>query len=159
MASHEPSAVSRHRAALPVRRAGGALGEVRGRPEIALVALADFGGWGDVLCFPPMSDSHPATARRFMVLLHPCRPDFWATLSPEEQATIVVHYEHLEALQERGAVEFGGRAQDDSYGFLILTLDSEEAVREAFQDNPATTGGLLRLEIQPYQLALDDQPD
>lgn len=108
----------------------------------------------------PRSEEGPAppNERRFMVLLHPCRADFWATLKPSEAEVIRAHYERLSALQDAGQLEFGGRAKGDEYGFLILRMPSRERVQAAFADNPAIVAGLLRLEIQPYNLALGADP-
>lgn len=100
----------------------------------------------------------PETGRRFMVLLHPCRDDFWATLKPREAEIIREHYDLLAALQEAGQLEFGGRAKDDKYGFLILKMASKQHVEAAFADNPAVACKLLRVEIKPYNLALGDDP-
>ncbi len=107
----------------------------------------------------PASSPPSADTPRFLVLLHPCRDDFWTTLTPEETEVVRAHYERLAALQDAGLMEFGGRSKDNRYGLLILRMPSADSVREVFADNPAVRAGLLRVEVQAYNLSLDEQDD
>lgn len=88
----------------------------------------------------------------------PLRDDFWKTITPAEETVIRGHYEALALLQDAGSLEFAGRSQDARYGLAIFRMESEQAVRDAFADNPAVVAGLLRIEVSPYNLALDERP-
>ena len=98
------------------------------------------------------------TDQRFMVMLIPCRDDFWQTLSAEEQVVIRAHFEAMVALHDEGTLEFAGRDQDAKFGVAICCGDSEQHVRDALGKTPAIAGGLLRIEVSPYKLALDESP-
>ncbi len=96
--------------------------------------------------------------RRFIVTFVPLRDGFWSRLTPEEGEVIRSHYEHLVALHDAGKLEFAGRSEDAKYGVAIFRVDSEDEVRACLSDNPSITGGLMRIEVQPYLLSLDDEP-
>lgn len=94
-----------------------------------------------------------------MVWFIPLRDDFWATLTPEEGAVIRMHYEALAVLMDQGKLEFAGRPHDASQGMAIMRADTAAEVEDMFVGNPAIEGGLLRIEVKPYNLALDADPN
>jgi uncharacterized protein YciI len=99
-----------------------------------------------------------SSERRFLVMFLPEREDFWSTITAEEGEVIRAHYEALVRLHDEGVLEFAGRDHGAKYGVAIFKVDSEEEVRTIMADNPALVAGLLRIEVNPYNLALDAKP-
>jgi uncharacterized protein YciI len=94
----------------------------------------------------------------FWVTFIPPRPDFHATMTPEEQALVVLHLESLAALQEAKKVQFAGRADDKSHGLAIFDVESEAEMEAILAENPACKAGLFRAESKPYRLPRNSEP-
>lgn len=94
----------------------------------------------------------PETADVYWVEFVPCRPDFHGTMAEHEQALMIGHLRWLEGLQERGRLEFAGRASDASHGLAIIHVKDEGALAGLLDDNPACKAGVLVPKWRPYKL-------
>ena len=92
----------------------------------------------------------PAFAYRIL----PPRPDFVATIQPEEMALMGRHFEHLQRLHAAG-VCYVGRAENGDYGFCVFEAPDEGAARRIAESDPAVAEGLMRLELHPFQVVFD----
>jgi uncharacterized protein YciI len=88
----------------------------------------------------------------FWVEFHPCRPDFHATMTPEENAVMVGHLNDLAAHQAEGRLKFAGRAADASHGLAIFDVESAEALRGLLAENPACKAGVLRPLVREHRI-------
>lgn len=77
--------------------------------------------------------------------------------TPQEQAIVREHFDHLEALTEQGVMLLVGRTQDNSprtFGIAIFQAESEEQAHAIMNDDPAVRKGIMRAELFPFRIAL-----
>lgn len=88
------------------------------------------------------------------------RDEFWATIEPEELALMVRHLEHLRRLKEQGTVRFVGRTESlagkGDYGFVVIEARDLVHANAIARSDPAVSEGLMRLELHPFEVVLDD---
>jgi uncharacterized protein YciI len=90
----------------------------------------------------------------FLLTLRPGRPDFIATMTPEEHATMQRHRAYADRLYEQGKIIFGGVATDGSIGILVLRVESEEEARQIRKADPAVIAGIGDTEIHPFRVGM-----
>lgn len=90
----------------------------------------------------------------FWVEFHPCRPDFFQSMSQEEALVMMGHLRSLEQHQEAGRLEFAGRTAGAEHGLAIFELPSEEELAAVLAENPAVKAGLLVPRARPYTLPI-----
>ena len=90
--------------------------------------------------------------RLFWVEFMPLRPDFFQSMAPDEAVAMTGHLKVLESLQDVGRLEFAGRASDASHGVAIIAAESEDALKDELEGNPAVKAGLLAPRIRPYRM-------
>jgi uncharacterized protein YciI len=91
----------------------------------------------------------------FLVTFEPPRADFFATLTEEEGATVVDHFEYLVRLHDEGTVKFAGRAEDGKFGMAIVEAESEERATEVMNASPAVLAGLYTGRVTTWNLPVE----
>ena len=62
----------------------------------------------------------------FLSTLRPFRPDFLATMTPEEKAVMGQHQAYTRQLFEQGKIVLGGAGTDGATGVIVWRVDSAE---------------------------------
>ncbi len=91
---------------------------------------------------------------RFIYLLTPTRLEMLTDgPTPEEQAVVGEHLQHLHRLAGEGAVlHFGRTTNNDerTVGIVVFEAADMEAAERAVQSDPAVRGNVMRAELLPY---------
>ena len=90
----------------------------------------------------------------FISTLRPRRPDFLATMTPEEKAVMGAHMAYTRRLFEQGKIILGGAATDGSVGVIIWRVATAEEAREIYGNDPAVKGGISEAELHPFRIGL-----
>ena len=94
----------------------------------------------------------------FLYQLHATRPEMLSIGStPEEDAIVSEHFDHLKVLTEQGVMLFVGRTLNTDpscFGIAIFEADSEEQALQIMNDDPAVKKGIMRAKLYPFHVAL-----
>lgn len=88
----------------------------------------------------------------FISLIRPKRLDFLATMTAEEQATMIQHKEYVREMIAQGKIFLDGRAPDGTIGVLIYRVDSAIEARRLFYSDPAVIAGIGYPELYPLTI-------
>lgn len=67
------------------------------------------------------------------------------------------HFTNLQGLLAEGKLILAGRTQtmdENTFGIVILEVDSEEEAQTLMKNDPAVAGGVMTAELFPYKVAL-----
>lgn len=83
---------------------------------------------------------------QFLYVLHPPRPDFITTITPEERAIMnEQHFPYLEGMFASGQLVLAGPClTPPNDGIVILEAPSHEDAQELMAADPAVSSGLMR---------------
>ncbi len=91
---------------------------------------------------------------RFIYLLTPTRLEMLTVgPTPEEQAIVGEHLQHLQRLAQDGAVlHFGRTTNNDerTVGIVVFEAADMEAAARVVESDPAIRGDVMRAELLPY---------
>ncbi|MDD1666770.1 MAG: YciI family protein [Methanomicrobiales archaeon] len=90
----------------------------------------------------------------FITTLRPRRPDFLATMTPEEKAVMGEHAAYTRRLFDEGRIILGGAATDGAIGVIVWRLESAEEARRIFENDPAVRAGIGDAELHPFRIGL-----
>lgn len=96
----------------------------------------------------------PEKARSFVYLLKPTRPGFIERMTPEEEAVVDEHFDHLKRLLAEGRLVLAGPCLDRAFGVVILEANSEAEAAELVRDDPAVRGGVMTAELHGFRVSL-----
>ena len=67
------------------------------------------------------------------------------------------HARFIDNLVEDGFMVMGGPLSDEGGAMIIVSADSEQAVRDRLKDDPWTTHGILQLEsVRRWEIFVDE---
>ena len=96
--------------------------------------------------------------KQFLYHLTPIRLGMVTEGPTSEEAEIVSrHFAYLKDLTERGVMILVGRTQNNdekTFGIAIFEAEDDSAARRIMESDPAVSGGVMRAELYPYQVAL-----
>jgi uncharacterized protein YciI len=90
----------------------------------------------------------------FLSTLMPKRPDFLATMTPEEQAVMAQHMAYTRTLFDQGKIVLGGAATDGALGIIVWRVDSAEEMQRIYENDPAVKAGIGYPELHPFRSGL-----
>lgn len=76
--------------------------------------------------------------------------------TPEEEAIIDAHVNHLDRLTRAGVIVLAGRTQTkdkNTFGIVIFRAGSEEEARQIVNDDPGVAQGVWQAELFPFKIA------
>ncbi len=91
-----------------------------------------------------------------MYLVHPPRPDFIATITPEEGAIMAgAHSDYLTRLFEEGTLVLAGPTwgQPMNDGVAIIEAEDEAAATAIMQADPAVASGMMTGELREMRVS------
>ncbi|MHB8647013.1 MAG: YciI family protein [Thermomicrobiales bacterium] len=91
---------------------------------------------------------------QYAYILKLVRPTFIHDATPEEQAIVGVHFEHLQRLFAAGTVIHVGRATDGAFGLTIFNAPDDDAATALMQSDPAVVHGIMTATLYPYRVVL-----
>jgi hypothetical protein len=90
----------------------------------------------------------------FLSTLRPHRPDFLATMTPEEKAVMGQYQTYTRQLFDQGKIVLGGAATDGAIGIFMRRVDSAEEMQQIYYNDPAVKAGIGYSEIHPFRIGL-----
>ena len=90
----------------------------------------------------------------FLTTLRPKRPDFLATMTPEEQAIMGQHMAYTKQLFDQGKIVLGGAATDGAIGIIVWRVDSAEEMQRIYENDPAVTAGIGHSDLHPFRIGM-----
>jgi len=78
----------------------------------------------------------------FLSTLRPKRPDFLATMTPEEKAVMGQHQAYTRQLFDQGKIVLGGAATDGAIGIIVWRVESAEGMQRIYDNDPAVKAGI-----------------
>ncbi len=90
----------------------------------------------------------------FISTLRPRRPDFIATMTPEERAVMAEHGAYTRRFFDEGKILLGGAATNGAIGIIVWRLSSAEEARQIFENDPAVRADIGEAELHPFQVGL-----
>ncbi len=88
----------------------------------------------------------------YISTMRPKRPDFPASMTPDERAVMEQHFTYVRRLFDQGKLLLGGAATDGAIGVLVYRVDSAEEAQRIFDDDPAVTVGIGHSELHPFRV-------
>jgi uncharacterized protein YciI len=88
----------------------------------------------------------------YISTMRPKRPDFLASMTPEERAVMEQHLAYVRRLFDQGKLLLGGAATDGAIGVLVLRVASAEEAQRIFDEDPAVRAGIGNSEIHPFRV-------
>ncbi|HMA05098.1 MAG TPA: YciI family protein [Methanomicrobiales archaeon] len=95
-----------------------------------------------------------SAAMYFISTLRPRRPDFLATMTPDEKAVMGEHASYTKRLFDEGKIILGGAATDGAIGVIVWRLGSAEEARRIYENDPAVKAGIGEAELHPFRVGL-----
>jgi len=91
----------------------------------------------------------------WVFFLHAPRENFAATMTDEEQAVWVLHFERLKGLLAEGSLIMCGPTMGPiNTGIAVFEAPDEAAARKIMEEDPVVAGGYAKGELRPYKLSL-----
>ncbi len=91
----------------------------------------------------------------WIYFIHPPREDFAATMTPEEQAVWVSHFERFKRLLADGVIVLVGPTLGRiNTGIAVFEAPDEAAARRIMDEDPVIAGGFARGELRPFRVSL-----
>jgi uncharacterized protein YciI len=91
----------------------------------------------------------------WIYFIHAPRHDFAATMTDEEQAVWVVHFERLKRLMDDGTLVLAGPTLGSiNTGIAIIEAPDEASARAIMEADPVIEGGFARGELRPFRVSL-----
>ena len=91
----------------------------------------------------------------WIYFIHAPREDFAATMTEQEQAVWVTHFQRLQRLLAEGTIILVGPTLGRvNTGIAVFEAPDEAAARRVMEEDPAIASGIARGELRPFQVAL-----
>ncbi|MGF9965707.1 YciI family protein [Bacillus rhizoplanae] len=87
----------------------------------------------------------------FLVIAKSKRENFAATMTPDEQAIMGKHVEHVHQMFSEGKVVFAGHGP---FGIYVFRAESPEAAQEMYENDPLVKAGIAITELHPFKVGL-----
>ena len=95
-----------------------------------------------------------ASPLTFLTTLRPKRPDFLATMTPEQKAVMGQHQAYTRLLFDRGKIVLAGAAMEGAIGVIVWRVDSAEEMQRIYDNDPAVKAGIGHSELHPFRIGL-----
>lgn len=119
--------------------------------------MPDERGSGESLVLGPPVDRDLGSAMAYwLYFVHPPRPDFVATITPDEAAIMQgPHSDYLQSLFDDGRLVLAGPTTGGTLddGLTLLEADDEDEARAVMDADPAITSGLMTGELRMMRVA------
>jgi uncharacterized protein YciI len=91
----------------------------------------------------------------WIYFLHAPRDDFADTMTDDEQAVWVVHFERLQRLLAEGTLVLAGPTLGSvNTGIAVFEAPDEASARAIMEADPVIEGGFARGELRPFRVSL-----
>ena len=94
---------------------------------------------------------------QYLYCIKPTRDGFLIKSTPEEDAIVSEHFDHLKELTEQGIVWMAGRTlntDETSHGIVIFVAPSQEQAKAIISGDPAVKAGVFGAELFPFSVTL-----
>ncbi len=91
----------------------------------------------------------------WIYFLHPPRPDFAATISPDEEKLFGEHFTYLKTLHESKVLILAGPTLGSvNTGICIFRAPDESSARRVMNDDPTIRSNIMTGELRPMIVSL-----
>jgi uncharacterized protein len=90
----------------------------------------------------------------FIYLIHPLRHEFFESPTQQEEMAMDEHYLYLKKALIEGSVLLAGPCLDETFGVVVLSVESETAAREFMLNDPAVKSNVMMAELHPMKISL-----
>jgi uncharacterized protein YciI len=106
-----------------------------------------------------MSSPFPQSTNQYLYTLRPVRTAIMSAGPTAEEAVIVAeHWAYLQELFKSGLVIFAGRtlvSDETSFASIVFQAETPEAAQAIMEGDPVVNRGIMRGQLFPYQVLLD----
>ena len=96
--------------------------------------------------------------KQYVGVLRPTRENLSDTLSVSEEKVMAEHVDHLMKAKEAGVLQLAGPCEDEAFGLVLFTAESDEAAYGFMKNDPAVLGGLMTQEVHPFRIFVNAFP-
>ena len=90
----------------------------------------------------------------FIYMIRPTRSDFFKGPTPNEEAILSRHYEHLRLQTEAGVVLLAGPCLDETFGIVVFRAASPLEAAAFMNSDPAVQARVMTAELHPFRVSL-----
>lgn len=90
----------------------------------------------------------------FIYLLRLSRQEAFAAPTPDEEATLEAHFQHLQEAHRQGRLVLAGPCLAGAFGVVIFHASSLEEARAFMEADPAVRDGVMKAELHPFHISL-----
>ena len=97
-----------------------------------------------------------AEKQHFVGIIRPTRSGFVDDPTPDEQRIMRDHFQYLKTALEDGRLLMAGPciAGEDTFGIMVLRMESEAEARTFMDSDPSVIGGVQKPTLYPLRLSL-----
>ena len=97
-----------------------------------------------------------AEKQHFVGMIRPVRAGFVDEPTAEEVRIMGEHFQYLKAAMADGRLLMAGPciAGADTFGLIVLRMESEDAARAFIDADPSVRGGVQKATLYPFRLSL-----
>ena len=92
----------------------------------------------------------------FIYMLRPKSRSLIDETTPEEEARLGEHFEHLQKALAEGKLILAGPCVDGEFGVVVFRAATDDEALEFIQSDPAVRHGLMTAELHPFRVSLLD---
>jgi uncharacterized protein YciI len=90
----------------------------------------------------------------FIYLIRPHRHEFFKDPTPQEEMAMDAHFEYLKQATTDGVVLLAGPCLDETFGVVVLRVESEADARAFMLNDPSVKGNVMIAELHPMKVSL-----
>jgi uncharacterized protein YciI len=90
----------------------------------------------------------------FIYLIRPQRHEFFKSPTPQEDIAMDAHFEYLKQATADGVVLLAGPCLDETFGVVVLRVESEADARAFMLNDPSVKGDVMIAELHPMKVSL-----
>jgi uncharacterized protein YciI len=90
----------------------------------------------------------------YIYLIHPVRHEFFEDPTPREEAVMEAHFDYLKEATSKGVVLLAGPCLDETFGVVVIRVESDADAREFMLDDPAVKSNVMMAELHPMRVSL-----
>ena len=90
----------------------------------------------------------------FIYLIRPVRQEFFTNPTAQEEAAMEAHFTYLKQASADGIVLLAGPCLDETFGIVVLRVESEADARAFVLNDPSVKGNVMSAELHPMKVSL-----
>lgn len=92
--------------------------------------------------------------RHYVYMLKPVNVPMDEIMTTENEQAMTDHFNRLKVMLAEGRLVLAGPCEDEAFGVVIFTAESDEDAERIMNDDPAVLAGLMTAELHPFRVSL-----